>query len=111
MIGLDNITTQAEKYLGLKKEALKLKTVEGLSVGVSRFFTLMVMLLIAAISLAAIAFGLLILLGDLIGSWAASAFIIGGVFLIILVLLYVYRKKLFVDMFVQLFIGIFYEDE
>jgi hypothetical protein len=43
----------------------------------------------------------------MIGSWAASAFIIGGVFLLILVLLYVYRKKLFLDMFVQLFIGIF----
>lgn len=102
---------EIRKYLDLRLDDLKLKAVDGLSVGVGRVLSLMVILMLAAIVLAAFAFGTVLLLGDLIGSWAAAAFIIGGVFLIALLAVLMVWKKLFVDIFVKLFIGIFYENE
>lgn len=103
--------SEIRKYLDLKFDSLKLQTVDGLSVVVSRVLTMMAMLMVGAIVLAALAFGTMVLLGELIGDWAAAAFIIGGIFLIALALLYVFRKKLFQNMFVRLFIGIFYGNE
>ncbi len=98
-------------YLDLRLNELKLKTIDGLSIGVSRVLSMMLLIMLGAIVLAAFAFGTVLLLGDLIGSWAAAAFIIGGVFLIILALLLIFWKRLFVNIFVKLFIGIFYENE
>ena len=99
------------KYLDLRVNDLKLRAVDALSVGMARLFSLMVILMLAAIVLAAFAFGTLFLLGDIIGSMAAAAFIIGGAFLIALLAVLMVWKKLFVDIFVKLFIGIFYESE
>ena len=99
------------KYLDLRVDDIKLKMVDGLAVGISRMLALMLLMLLSAIVLAAFSFGIVILLGELIGSWAAAAFIVGGVLLMILALLVVVRKRLFVDIFVKLFIGIFYGKE
>jgi len=101
----------ARRYMDMRLDDLKLKTVDGLSVGVSRVLSLMAVLMLGAIVLASFAFGTVLLLGDLIGSWAAAAFIIGGVFLILLIVMLLVWKKLFVDIFVKLFIDIFYGKE
>lgn len=97
--------------MDLRLEGLKLKAVDGLSVGVSRVLSMMVIIMLGAIVLAAFAFGTILLLGDLIGSWAAAAFIIGGVFLIALAVMLFFWRSLFLDIFVKLFIGIFYGNE
>ena len=99
------------KYLDLRLNDLKLRTVDGLSVGVGRILSLMLVIMLGAIVLAAFAFGTVLLLGDLIGSWAGAAFIIGGFFLIILGVILLFWRKMFVNTFVRLFIGIFYEKE
>lgn len=106
-----SVESEIREYMDLRLDDLKLKAVDGLSVGVSRVLSLMVVLMLGAIVLAAFAFGTVLLLGDLIGSWAAAAFIIGGVFLIALVAVLLFWKKLFVDIFVKLFIDIFYGNE
>ena len=102
---------EIRKYLDLRVNDLKLRAVDGLSVGMARLFSLMVILMLAAIVLAAFAFGTLFLLGDIIGSMAAAAFIIGGVFLIVRLTVLMVWKKFFVDIFVKLFIGILYKNE
>ena len=107
----DSMENLARRYMDMRLDELKLKTVDGLSVGVSRVLSLMVILMLGAIVLASFAFGTVLLLGDLIGSWAAAAFIIGGVFLIVLVAILFVWKKLFTDIFVKLFIDIFYGNE
>ena len=99
------------KYLDLRLNELKLKTVDGLSVGVSRILSLMVVIMLGAIVLAAFAFGTVLILGDMIGSWPAAAFIIGGFYLLILALILIFWRQLFVNIFVRLFISIFYENE
>lgn len=107
----ETLEDDIRKYLDIRLEELKLRAVDGLSVGVSRVLSMMVVLMLGAIVLAAFAFGTVLLLGDLIGSWAAAAFIIGGVFLIVLGVLLLFWRSLFVDIFVKLFIGIFYGNE
>ena len=108
---MDRNLSDTGKYLEKKLDVLKLQTVDGLSVAASSILAMMAILMVGAIVLAAFAFGTVMLLGELIGDWAVAAFIIGGVFLIQLIILIIFRKKLFVDMFVQLFIGMFYENE
>lgn len=98
-------------YLDLRLNELRLKAIDGLSVGVSRVLSMMLVVMLGAIALAAFAFGITLLLGNLIGSLAGAAFIIGGIFLIILAMLLIYWKRLFVNIFVKLFIGIFYEND
>ena len=108
---LERVDPELHKYLDLRMNELKLKTVDGLAVGVSRVLSLMVTVMLGAVVLTAFAFGTVLLLGDLIGSWAGAAFIIGGFFLLILALMLIFWKRLFVNIFVKLFIGIFYENE
>ncbi len=107
----ETLESDIRKYMDLRLEDLKLKAVDGLSVGVSRVLSMMVIIMLGAIVLAAFAFGTVLLLGDLIGSWAAAAFIIGGVFLIALAVMLFFWRSLFLDIFVKLFIGIFYGNE
>lgn len=106
-----SVESEIREYMDLRLDDIKLKAVDGLSVGVSRVLSLTVVLMLGAIVLAAFAFGTVLLLGDLIGSWAAAAFIIGGIFLVALVVVLLIWKNLFVNIFVKLFIDIFYEKE
>lgn len=105
------IEEDMRRYLDLRLEELKLKVVDGLSVGVNGVLSMMLILMLGAIVLAAFSFGTVLLLGDLIGSWTAAAFIIGGVFLAVLVVVLFFWRSLFVNAFIKLFIGIFYENE
>lgn len=107
----ERLDSEIRKYLELRMDYLKLKTIDGLSVCVSRVLSLMVILILGAIVLVSFAFGTVLLLGDLIGSWSAAAFTVGGVFLVALVVLLFVWKKLFTDIFVKLFIDIFYGNE
>lgn len=109
--GQERMVSDIRNYLDLRLNELKLKTIDGLSIGVSRILSMMLVVMFGAIALAAFAFGAVLLLGDLIGSWAGAAFIVGGIFLIVLSLLLIYWKRLFVNIFVKLFIGIFYEND
>lgn len=109
--GQERVVSDIRNYLDLRLNELKLKTIDGLSIGVSRVLSMMLVVMLGAIALAAFAFGAVLLLGDLIGSWAGAAFIVGGIFLIVLSLLLIYWKRLFVNIFVKLFIGIFYEND
>lgn len=110
-VGQERMVSDIRNYLDLRLNELKLKTIDGLSIGVSRVLSMMLVVMLGAIALAAFAFGAVLLLGDLIGSWAGAAFIVGGIFLIVLSLLLIYWKRLFVNIFVKLFIGIFYEKD
>ena len=109
--GQERMVSDIRNYLDLRLNELKLKTIDGLSIGVSRVLSMMLVVMLGAIALAAFAFGAVLLLGDLIGSWAGAAFIVGGIFLIVLSLLLIYWKRIFVNIFVKLFIGIFYEND
>ena len=110
-IYLDKLFSDAGKCVELKLDNLKLKAIEGLSVSMGRVMTLFVLVLVLAIVVASFALGCVFLIGDLIGSWAGAAFVVGGVFLLFLIVLYLLRRRLFVNMFVRLFVEVLYDEE
>lgn len=99
------------EYVDRKVDELKLRTVKGLSLTLSKVLVATMMISLGTIVLMASAFGGVLLLGDLIGSYAAGAFIIAGVFLIALIVLFLVRKKLFVGGFIKLFLALFFDGE
>lgn len=105
----EDLSSGAKEYLELKDEDLKLGAVEGLSVGLGRIFALVVMLLLLMVALTAFTFGFVLLLGNWVGSYAGGAFIMGGIQLAAIGILFIFRKKLFVNMFVKLLISIVYD--
>ena len=108
---LKGLSSVLETYLCLRTDDFKKNLVAGLSAGFSRALSIMVIVTLLLVVLAVFAFAFIILIGDAIGSWSGAAFIVGGVFLLLLIASLLVWKKLFTDLFVKIFIGIFYGNE
>ena len=102
---------ELRKYLDLRLNDMKLKAVDGLSTGVSSVLSIIAAVMLGAIVLATFAFGTVILLGESIGSWAAASFIVGGILILLLIVMLLLWKRFFINIFVRLFISIFYGNE
>ena len=107
----ERLAEDAAAYIDLKVDELKLRTAKGLSVTLNRLIISILFLTLGSIVLMALAFGGVLLLGDLNGSYAAGAFIVAVFFLLLMVLLYFVRNKLFLNGFVKLFVGLFFEND
>jgi len=106
---LENLAGSAKEYLDMRLDAIKLKMVESLSVLFSRilYATLLIIFLVFALAFMASSFSWW--LGDLLGSKAAGALITGGVSLLIALILYIRRGKLFINSLVAMFSKMFFE--
>lgn len=94
------------EYLNLRTDDFRKNIIESLSVGFSRVLAILVITMLSLIVLAVFAFAFIVLLGQAIGSLSGAAFIIGGLYLTGVVILFLLRKRLFLDMFTNLFTGI-----
>lgn len=103
---LKSLSSVLEAYLSLRTDDFKKNLVAGLATGFSRALAIMVIVTLLLVVLAVFAFAFIILLGDAIGSWSGAAFIVGGVYLAGILVLYLKRKTLFLNMFNNLFTGI-----
>ena len=75
-----------------------------------RFFGMLVLLITVMTAVITAAFGCILVIGEEIGSYAAGAFIVAGIFCIAAAALFAFRKKLFRNTFVRLFIKLFYDN-
>lgn len=110
-MAFENPIDSTKEYLGLKGDEVKLRLTESLSVVMSQFLSIFVILTVVMIIMTISAFGLMMIFGDLVGNAAAGAFIVAGFFIIVLAVLICLRKKLFLNTFVKLFINMFYGDK
>ena len=94
------------EYLNLRTDDFRKNIIESLSVGFSRVLAILVITMLSLIVLAVFAFAFIVLLGQAIGSLSGAAFIIGGLYLTGVVILFLLRKRFFLDMFTNLFTGI-----
>ena len=103
--------SEIKDYIDLKIDEIKLRSTQGLSDAMGRLATglLLVGLLIIVLGLLAVV--LIHWLGELTGSLAIASSIVCGVFLVVFLVVYSQRKRLFRDTFVQLFINIFFDDD
>ena len=98
------------EYLSMRTDDFKKNIVAGLSVGFSRILAVLLITLVLLVVLGIFAFAFIVLIGEVIGSMSGAAFIVGGVYLIAVSILILLRKRLFLNMFTNLFSGIIEEE-
>ena len=104
------LSSAVGEYLSMRTDEFKKNIVTSLSVGFSRVLAVLVIILLLLIVLGVFAFAFIVLIGEAIGSMSGAAFIVGGVYLIALVILVIFRKRLFLNMFANLFTGMMEQD-
>lgn len=106
----EDLASEARSYADLKVDELKLKTASGLSLALGRLLSMLLVIAVLVIVLGLLAFALIQWLNMAVGApW--GTLIICGVFAIVLAVLLVFRKRMFRDMFVKIFMEIFYDPD
>ena len=106
----EDLAGSTADYINLKIDEVKLRTAKGLSLTLNRLFLALLFFHLGSIVLTALGFGAILLIGDLVGSYSAGAFIVAGAFLLVIALLWAFRGRLFRNGLIRLFIGIFFSD-
>lgn len=107
----ERLAESSAQYIDLKVDEVKVRTAKGLSIALNRLLVAILLLTLCSIVLMSAAFGGVLLLGDLIGSYAAGAFIVAAIFLVLLIVLFLLRDKLFLNGLVRMFVRLFFEEE
>ena len=89
-------------YIDARLEQGKLLAADGLSSSLAAAVTIFLTLVLATVVLTTLAFGAVLLIGELLGSYAVGAFIVSGFFLILTLICWLLRKKLFRSMFIKM---------
>ena len=108
---MEDLGKNAREYVDLRVDDLKLRTVKGLSLSLNHLLSMILVLFSGSIVLLAVAFGVILLLGQMIGSYAGGALIVAVIFGIVTFCLWKVRGKLFLDSFVKLFIKLFFDED
>lgn len=107
---VENLSQSAREYVDLRVEDLKLRTAKGLSVSLNHLLSMILVLFSATVALLAFSFGCILLLGQAVGSYALGAFIVAAVLAVVTWILFRLRDKLFLDGFIKMFLGLFFEE-
>ena len=107
----EDLSREAKDYVDLRLDEVKLRTAKGLSVTASKLVGLFLILGVGISLLLVLSFGLILLLGELVGSYAWSAIGVAVLEGIALWILIRKRNDLFKDTFVPLFVKLFFSDD
>ncbi len=108
---VEDLSKNAREYADMKVDEVKLRTAKGLSISLNYLLSMILVLFAASVVMLVLAFGLILLLGQALHSYAVGAFIVAGIFAIITFVLYLLRNKLFLNKLVAMFAGLFFENE
>lgn len=103
---LNILSSAVYEYLSQRTDDLRKNIVSRLSVGFSRVLAILVIMMLLLIVLGVFAYAFVVLIGEAIGSVGGAALIVGGVYLVVVAVLFLLRKRLFLNMFTSLFSGI-----
>ena len=107
---LGNIVQEAQDFANLAVDEVKLKVTRGLSTALAQILAYLVIICVLGLALGLLAYAMLQWLNGLIGApWGTLS--VAGVFLVAFVVLWLVRKNLFRDLFVKVFIDVFYETD
>lgn len=106
---LRDIYDQGRVYLDAKIDEIKLRSVHGLSLGLSRLLSSLLLIVVLSIVIGIFSYAGVQWLNMAVGApW--GTLIVGGVLLALLICLFALRKRLFLDSFVKMFIGVFFDE-
>lgn len=108
---VDKLVHKTTGYVNAQIDNVKLRSVKGLSQGTSAVAGLLLIFIIVGALVLTLSFGVVLWLGELIGSYAQAAFIMSGVLVIALVVLILLRKQLFKSNFISMYTDIFFQKE
>ena len=107
----EDLSREAKEYIDLRLDDVKLRTAKGLSVTASKLVGLFLILGVGISLMLVLSFGLILLIGELVGSYAWSAIGVAVLLGVSLWILLRKRDSLFRDTFVPLFIKLFFSDD
>lgn len=108
---VDKLVHETTGYINAQIDNVKLHSVKGLSQGTSAIAGLLLIFIIAGVFVITLSVGVVLWLGELMGSYAQAAFIMSGVLLLTIVVLILLRKKLFKSNFISMYTDIFFQKE
>jgi hypothetical protein len=104
------IGKETEEYVRLAVDEAKLKLTRALSNSLGQILAFLLVFCVLTLVLNLLSLALLQWLNDVLGSpW--GTLLVAGVFLLVLIILWANRKRLFRDMFVKLFIDVLYDTD
>lgn len=107
---LPELVREVREYTNLRIDEAKLKATRGLSTALGQTLAYLLLFVVLSIVLGLLSLALLQWINGLLGApW--GTLIVAGIFLIVLAVLWVFRGRLFRDLFVKLFIEVFYDSE
>jgi hypothetical protein len=104
----EQLTSEAKDYIDLRLDEVKLAAAKGLSVSVSKLVGLLLITSVATNLILVLAFGLVLILGEIIGSYAWAALIIAAILGVAVWILISKRDALFKNTFVPVFVKLFF---
>ena len=99
----EDLSRRAKEYIDLRLDDIKLRAAKGLSITASK--------LVAFFIIISVGTSLILLIGELIGSYAWSAFGVSVLLALGLWILIRRRDRLFKDTFVPLFVNLLFNDD
>ena len=108
---VEDLSRKARDYADTQLTDLKLRTAKGLSITVSRLVGAFLILGLVSSLVLLLAFGLVLLLGEWIGSYAGASLLVALVLGIAVAILLACNKRLFRNTFVPVFMKLFFSDD
>ena len=107
----DHLVHETRGYIDAQIDNVKLRSVKGLSQGTSAIAGLLLIFIFIGALVTALSFAVVLWLGEVLHIYAKAAFIMAGVLLLVLVVLFLLRKHLFKNSFVSMYTDVFYQKE
>lgn len=107
----EELTREAKEYLDLRLDDVKLRTAKGLSISLSKLVGMFVIVGVALSLVLVLSFGIILLVGELVGSYAWAAIGVAVLLGVALWILIRKREILFKDTFVPVFINLLFSED
>lgn len=106
------LTDNAREYVDARVDDVKLRLVKGLSVSVSKLLGIILLLGLVSSFVMVLSFGAILLLAEVTSlSYGVAALLVALALLVICIVLFFVRNKLFQSGFVRLFVKLFFGGE
>lgn len=105
---LEDLTASIKEYLELRIDEIKLNVAEGLALIISKFISTLILIFLGAIAVGYLSYAFGSWIGDLLNSAELGALITAGVIIILMIIVFLCRNRLFSDSLIRMFVKLFF---